>query len=178
MLIAQKKKQENIAEYILYMFQLEDIMRACSFDIAVVEKNIVSKFDVGAEKMSEIASWYNEMILAMKDQGIEKNGHLNYLVSLISELSAFNISMLQKDRKSDYSKAFSVALPALTEIVQKSQGNVRNEIDACFTLLYGAMVMRMRGQEISEDTNVAVEQVAQFIRLLAKEYHELDKQND
>ena len=33
MLIAAKKKEENIAEYILYMYQIEDIIRSFQFDI-------------------------------------------------------------------------------------------------------------------------------------------------
>ena len=33
MLVAQQKLQENIAEYILYMYQIEDVVRAYNFDI-------------------------------------------------------------------------------------------------------------------------------------------------
>jgi len=33
MLIAQQKLKENIAEYILYMYQIEDVIRAYKFDL-------------------------------------------------------------------------------------------------------------------------------------------------
>ena len=33
MLIAQQKLKENIAEYILYMYQIEDVIRAYNFDL-------------------------------------------------------------------------------------------------------------------------------------------------
>ncbi len=33
MLIAQKKIHENIAEYILYMYQIEDVIRSYEFDL-------------------------------------------------------------------------------------------------------------------------------------------------
>jgi len=33
MFITQQKKKENIAKYILYMWQIEDVIRAYNFDI-------------------------------------------------------------------------------------------------------------------------------------------------
>ena len=33
MIIASQKKKENIAEYLLYMWQIEDIIRAYGLDI-------------------------------------------------------------------------------------------------------------------------------------------------
>ena len=33
MLLAQQKQKENIAEYIIYMYQMEDIVRAFQFDL-------------------------------------------------------------------------------------------------------------------------------------------------
>ena len=33
MIIAQQKLKENIAEYILYMYQIEDVVRAYHFDL-------------------------------------------------------------------------------------------------------------------------------------------------
>lgn len=38
MLIAQKLRKENIAEYLLYMWQVEDIIRANKLEIESIEK--------------------------------------------------------------------------------------------------------------------------------------------
>lgn len=38
MIIASRKRKENIAEYILYMWQIEDIIRANSCDIEQIKK--------------------------------------------------------------------------------------------------------------------------------------------
>ena len=45
MIIAQKKKKENIAEYILYMWQVEDLIRAYKFSIDEIEQNVISRFE-------------------------------------------------------------------------------------------------------------------------------------
>ena len=44
MLIARQKKQENIAEYLLYMWQVEDIIRACGGDIDLIRQRIIDGY--------------------------------------------------------------------------------------------------------------------------------------
>ena len=44
MFTAKQLREENIAEYLLYMWQLEDIFRACRFDIETVRQRIVDNY--------------------------------------------------------------------------------------------------------------------------------------
>ena len=46
MIIASQKRKENIAEYLLYMWQIEDIIRAYKLDIDTIDEQIVSKYNV------------------------------------------------------------------------------------------------------------------------------------
>ncbi|MBQ1485634.1 MAG: DUF4924 family protein, partial [Muribaculaceae bacterium] len=46
MIIAKQKRQENIAEYLLYLWQVEDLLRACNLDIDKVEKAVIGRYDV------------------------------------------------------------------------------------------------------------------------------------
>ena len=50
MLIAKQKRQENIAEYVLYMWQLEDMLRACNFDVDV----LMHGFNLSALEMPKV----------------------------------------------------------------------------------------------------------------------------
>ena len=43
MYIAQSKRKENIAEYILYLWQLEDLLRALQFSPEAVYSQLVQK---------------------------------------------------------------------------------------------------------------------------------------
>ena len=56
MIIASKKRKENIAEYILYMWQIEDMIRANDFDISKIRRNIKST-------MPRSMKWRNGMNL-------------------------------------------------------------------------------------------------------------------
>lgn len=44
MLSAQQKKKENIAEYILYMWQVENLIRANNCDIELIRKNVLPSY--------------------------------------------------------------------------------------------------------------------------------------
>ena len=44
MITASAKKRENIAEYLLYMWQIEDLIRANNLDIEKIENNIIAKY--------------------------------------------------------------------------------------------------------------------------------------
>ena len=46
MIIAQEKRKQNIAEYLLYLWQVEDLLRACKLDIDTVEKAVIARYDV------------------------------------------------------------------------------------------------------------------------------------
>ena len=44
MIIAQEKRKSNIAEFILYMWQVEDLIRSSGFDIDRLEEIVIRKF--------------------------------------------------------------------------------------------------------------------------------------
>ena len=72
MLIAQQKLKENIAEYILYMYQIEDVIRAYQFDIEAILENYVKPQLPDNSFLSQYTKWYTDLITNMKSQRIEK----------------------------------------------------------------------------------------------------------
>jgi hypothetical protein len=72
MLVAQKKQQENIAEYILYLFQIEDIVRSLNFDIEQIMESVVKPNLPDSAFEGQYQSWYADIIQEMKRSGLEK----------------------------------------------------------------------------------------------------------
>lgn len=171
MLIAKQKRKENIAEYILYMWQLEDIMRAYAFEI----QKLVAQFSYPQHVISEITEWYSELALAMKNEGIEANGHLMQLKELVQDLSTLNIKLLQKKEEKEYYELFSEALPYISDVINKSDNTVKNEIDACFTALYGYMMLKLQKKEISGETHNAMQTFSKLLARLSYKFHEYEK---
>ena len=58
MYISQQLKQQNIAEYLLYMWQVEDLIRANGFDIEKIKKCIIEPYPSLAEgQKKELEQW-------------------------------------------------------------------------------------------------------------------------
>ena len=65
MLIAQKLRKENIAEYLLYMWQVEDIIRAYGCNLLQIKKEYISRFDCTDEQKEEMAqAFYDTLVFA------------------------------------------------------------------------------------------------------------------
>ena len=45
MIIARQKRKENIAEYLLYMWQVEDLIRANKFDMDSINRTVIAHYD-------------------------------------------------------------------------------------------------------------------------------------
>ena len=63
MLVAKQKRKENIAEYILYLYQVEDLIRAFQLDMDIIENQLVSRYDAGEEtktgnQLTGIKTWF------------------------------------------------------------------------------------------------------------------------
>jgi hypothetical protein len=170
MIIARQKKRESIAEYILYMWQIEDLIRAYGFDIKEIDKNIVQRFEQPAPVKKEIKNWYEGLIDLMKEEQKTKSGHLQFIQNTVNDLYEFHLTLLKSPEQLDYIDLYNKAKAGIVELMNKSKGTVENEIEACFNGLYGLLMLRLQQKTISPDTISALSSVTQLIGLLSKNY--------
>ena len=90
MLIARELRKTNIAEYILYMWQIEDSLRACSFNPETIEKQLVARFNADEATCKEIAGWYNNLAVMMEKEHVQEKGHLQVIANLVNDLNEFH----------------------------------------------------------------------------------------
>ena len=58
MFVSRKLKEENIAEYLLYMWQVEDMIRANGMDVDRIRETLVTPARLDAEREKELSDWY------------------------------------------------------------------------------------------------------------------------
>jgi hypothetical protein len=170
MIIAQKLKQQNIAEYLLYMWQVEDIIRANKLDIDQLETTYLSKFQLDGEAKAQMREWYENLIEMMRGEGVAEKGHLQINRNIIILLTDLHTQLLHSTKHPFYSAAYYKALPFIVELRQRSQTTDKNELENCFDALYGLMLLRLKGQPVSEDTKKAMDSITQFLALLSDYY--------
>lgn len=169
MYISAQKKKENIAEYILYMWQIEDIIRAYKLDIDLINEHIIDKYDLPDEKKKDLLQWYEQLIEMMRTEGITSNGHLQINNNIIIDLSDVHIHLLNNNEPG-YSANFNKVLPIIQELKTKQNSTIENDIEVCFSFLYGILLLKLQQKEISKETELALTVISQFIAFLALKY--------
>ena len=69
-----------------------------------------------------------------------------------------------------YAAAYYKTLPYIVQLRSKSGGNDLPELETCFSAVYGYLVLRMQGKEISAETLEAIKQISSFLAILAEKY--------
>lgn len=176
MLIAQQKRHENIAEYLLYMWQVEDLLRVYNLDINRIDDEIINRFDAQPELRTEIHDWYEGLIMMMKAENKTHTGHLQICKNVLIRLADLHAQLLNDDRFPEYRADFYRTLPYIVELRAKAGTQPAGELETCFNALYGVMLLRMKGKEISTETQNAIAQIAHFIGLLAQYFKRDEEQ--
>jgi hypothetical protein len=175
MLIARELRKTNIAEYILYMWQIEDLLRACAFDSDEIENQLVKRFNADEKTSQELTAWYNNLALMMENEHIQEKGHLQVLINLINDLNEFHLKLLEVENDQEYLRLNEMNKLAINEIVQKS--NVANAIEACLNALYGVLVLKLKKAEISQPTLITVQELGKMIGHLSARYIQFENDN-
>ena len=170
MIIASQLRKENIAQYLLYMWQIEDIIRANNLDIDKLHENIIARFP--AEKQREIGEWYESLIDMMRREGVEFKGHLQMNKNTVGLLADLNRRILaDPDSKFDqYRNEFYATLPFIVELRAKSGQDKAGEIETCFNALYGMLMLRLQKKDIGPETQQAFDRISKFIGLLSQNF--------
>ncbi len=146
-----KSKKDNIAEYILYLWQMEDYLRA---------------FPQNAGATQELHE-LNEM---MHREGITETGHLQLALNALGELEELHAQLLNED--AFYRAAIIRLQPSLNLLKAKTDRPTMSDLEACFLLLYQIMLLRLQKREITSETASVQTQVTQLLQFLSKTYHD------
>lgn len=162
MIIAQQKRKENICEYLLYMWQVEDLIRANHFDMEQIWQHVVSRYQQPDEVKEKIAVWYEELIDMMRSEGVLESGHIQLNKNVIISLTDLHLRLLKSPKEMVYGATYYKTLPYIVQLRAKSGGAEVPEIETCFTALYGYLMLRMQGKEVSSETMEAIRQISSF----------------
>lgn len=178
MITASAKKRENIAEYLLYMWQIEDIIRAYGLDIDKIQQNLIDQYrDIDDSQRKQIRGWYESLIDMMRRESKEKSGHLQLNINTLDDLTRLHRRLLNDPKYASYAAQYYNTLPLIVELRAKAGDNKKDELETCFDALYGMLMLRLQKKEVSEETAAATRQISKFLALLAS-YYKKDYNNE
>ena len=167
MFIAKELRKKSIAEYLLYMWQIEDIIRAMGCSLPLVRKAYISKFtDYTDEQKEDEIDWFGNLVRMMNEEGKRDQGHLNINDIIVRDLVDLHQRLLQSNKFPIYNAEYYKVLPFIVELRGKGDKNI-SEIETCLDALYGIMMLRMQKKEISPETEHAIKEISTFIGMLS-----------
>lgn len=177
MYIARQLKEKNVAEYLLYMWQVEDLIRANHLDIEELKTNYISRFNPSPEQEKEMVEWYTNLIEMMRSEQVQEKGHLQINKNMIILLTDLHLQLLNSPKFPFYSATYYKALPYIVEIRARNNNRDLPELESCFEILYGVMLLKMQKKAVSADTQKAVADISKLLGMLS-DYYMQDKQGN
>jgi len=170
MIVAQKLRKQNISAYIIYMFQVEDIIRAYGLDVDRICNEYLPRFQYTKEQIADQRDWYAGLIRMMQEEGVQENGHVQVVKNTLLLMVDRHQELLADPKQPFYSAAYYKALPYIVELRSKGMNKEKNEIENCVDALYGATVLKMQGRELTDETKQALQPISHLLEMLSKLY--------
>ncbi len=175
MIIAEKKRSDNICEYLLYMWQVEDLIRAAECNPDNIDRLILSRYQTDADTLQRIRRWYAELNEMMLTEGKRERGHLDVNRILVMQLEELSQKLVRDPAQGLYRGVYYKTLPALVQLRAKGAASQsEGEIETALNALYGAVTMRLAGRELSADTLTSLKQIGTLLAMLADAYNKKD----
>lgn len=176
MIIADKLKRTNRAEYLLYMWQVEDLLRVYGLDAERIAHEYVSRFQFAEGQRQQTEKWYADLCEMMRSEGKTKGGHLQICQNILQELTELHTRLLTSGKFPYYKEMYYKVLPYIVELraKRKADGYVYSddepELQTCFDLLYGVMMLRLQKKAVRPATEQAVKDVSTLLGQLSDYY--------
>lgn len=169
MFIAQELRKKSIAEYLLYMWQMEDLIRAYGCSLARIRREYIDRFDYTDEQKDEETDWFGNLIRMMNEEGRRQEGHLQIYKIIVKDLADLHNRLMLSGKFPFYNAEYYKVLPFIVELRNKGDKEV-NEIENCLDALYGVMLLRLQQKPVSDETESAIREITTFIGMLSDYY--------
>ncbi|MFR9620727.1 MAG: DUF4924 family protein [Rikenellaceae bacterium] len=177
--IARGLRHSNIAEYVLYIWQLEDLFRGLQFSPeAIYSQFVASRHDLSPEDQMTVHGWYVELTELLLSEGKRERGHLEHTHHIIADLGNLHLQLLKLPIGARYRtlwSSFEEVLPDLRAVAGAQLNESLSDIELCFRALYGAMLYRLRGSDGRGAIEDTLAFVSPLIAELANVYHQVER---
>lgn len=170
MFTAQRLREKNIAEYLLYMWQTEDVIRAYGCDEERIFCEYIPRFGVQGDDAEKMKGWYAGLCDMMRREGVMENGHLQVNKNVVENLDELSRRLLDSGKFPRYNAAFYRVMPHIAAVRNRGEKKELSDIETCFDILYGVVLLRMQKKELSAETDGAACDISAAIGLLAAYY--------
>ena len=166
---AETKRQENIAEYIIHMYQTEDLILSYEFDLNHIDQYVIRHMSQDEEVRKQILLWYASVIDKMKSEGISDGSvRLSSTQAYVDKLTEIHHTLIKSD--SEYQNIFGVAQSDIETHITLSGNTITNPVQICINGLYGMLLLKLNGKKINENDEKKLKKFGAILAFLSEVY--------
>ena len=168
MILSDTKKKEHIVEYILFLWQIEDLIRAAKFNPDILEgwaEETAMREDTDPDREKE---WIVGLAQSMRIEGKEESGHITKVSEPLVELAHLHEMLLGTVEDLRYKEAFETAKPFLKELSAKQNDEAVHPVEQLLIGLYGWLMLRMKKEVISPESEAGFVSFRNWANALAR----------
>lgn len=171
MIVANKLRETNRAEYLIYMWQLEDLLRQFDCNMSRLEQEYLSRFQFDKEVLRQTTEWYQHLCNMMLEENLRESGHLQINRNTLNGLEELHAALLKSEKFPYYKQMYYKVLPYVVEIRAKGGDGSESELYNCFEALYGVLLLRLQKKGISPATQQACTDISAMLGQLAEYFN-------
>lgn len=146
-------KTDNLAEYILRLWQMEDLVRAFHDDEALQQNPFLS-----------------DLCAMMHAEGVMSGGHTQIAKNALLEAEEMHLQLMED---ASYRAAVMQLQPSLALLKSKTPDPGISDMEMMFIFLYDIMLLRLQKRDISDDTLRIQKQVSHLLAHLSRAYKQM-----
>ena len=166
MFVAQKLRSQSVSAYLIYMYQVEDLIRAYGLDAERIAAEYLPRFGYDEKQMTEAKEWYESLARMMKEEGKEETGHVRVVQNTLELLEDHHQELLADSDEQEYRAAYYKALPHIVALRTQGNNKEKKEMENCIDALYGATLLKMQGKELSLGTQTALKPISELLGII------------
>ena len=128
MFVQKELREKNIAEYLLYMWQVEDMIRAAGLDSDRLYYAVIKGSGRSEADCREWRQWYDDLIEMMRTEGKTAQGHLQINENVLILLGDLHQRLLDSHKQQEYKDLYYKALPFIVEFRAKNHSTENEEL--------------------------------------------------
>ena len=167
MTIADSKKRTHIVDFILYTWQMEDLIRAAQFQPRLLEEWAENQAQAEGTDPDAERQWLMALAEDLRQSGAVEKGHATLVKDAMAELAHLHELLLGMLQDSQYQEAFEQAKPLLEDLSDRLPTQA-HPVEQLALALYGWMVLRLKKEAISAETEAAMRGLRNWANALAK----------
>ncbi len=177
MYIAQNKRKENIAEYILYLWQLEDLLRALQFSPQAIYTTLVKPRGLERAQEEDLMEWYGDLCGLLRREDKLEHGHLDHTMHLVEDMHNFHLQLMKAAAGRRYRELYAAAAPQMAPLRAALGNDGMTDTELAMRALYAVMLHRMKGDAEARQgfINDVLEVISPVIAELASFYRQAEQ---